>query len=250
MARACARDSTKSRCPPKKSSKSSPLLSCRPRRPRNRRRPSRCLLRHPAVCNRNGHLGPQRRRYKPCLHKARTSKITSHQSSQGKSENKICVFGYCRVSTDMQVQHGCPGCAARDQTLRRRRGWIIEEIFVDGGFSAKNTDRPAFSAHDQGDQGCGTVRSRAVFDQADRLTRRFATRATSTRTLLDPCGCNLVAIRDGINTFEPVSKMLLPFLAIIGQIERQNTGERVKATIATSHEQGGHYGRCRLGSRR
>ena len=42
-----------------------------------------------------------------------------------------------------------------------------------------------------------------------------------------------MAIRDGINTFEPVSKMLLPFLAIIGQIERQNTGERVRCDDRT-----------------
>ena len=37
------------------------------------------------------------------------------------------------------------------------------------------------------------------------------------RDLLEPYGCNLVAIRDRINTFEPVSRMLLPFLAIISR---------------------------------
>ncbi len=41
--------------------------------------------------------------------------------------------------------------------------------------------------------------------------------------------------------------MLLPFLAIIGQIERQNTGERVKATIKHIHDQGGHYGKVPFG---
>jgi hypothetical protein len=58
----------------------------------------------------------------------------------------------------------------------------------------------------------------------DRLTRSLRDICTINEDLLEPFGCNLVAIRDGINTFEPVSKMLLPFLAIIGQIERQNTG--------------------------
>ena len=92
----------------------------------------------------------------------------------------------------------------------------------------------------------GTI-SAVVVTKLDRLTRSLRDLCTINEDLLEPFGCNLVAIRDGINTFEPVSKMLLPFLAIIGQIERQNTGERVKATIKHIHDQGGHYGKVPFG---
>ena len=86
-----------------------------------------------------------------------------------------------------------------------------------------------------------------VVTKLDRLTRSLRDLCSINEDLLEPYGCNLVAIRDGINTFEPVSKMLLPFLAIIGQIERQNIGERVKATIQHIREQGGHYGKVPFG---
>jgi site-specific DNA recombinase len=46
----------------------------------------------------------------------------------------------------MQAQHGL-SLDAQQEDIRRfaaDRGWVVEEIFVDGGFSAKNTDRPAF----------------------------------------------------------------------------------------------------------
>ena len=68
------------------------------------------------------------------------------------------------------------------------------------------------------------VISAVVVTKLDRLTRSLRDLCSINEDLLEPYGCNLVAIRDGINTIEPVSKMLLPFLAIIGQIERQNTG--------------------------
>ena len=89
-----------------------------------------------------------------------------------------------------------------------------------------------------------------VVTKLDQLTRSLRDLLTINEDLLEPCGCNFVAIRDGINTFEPVSKMLLPFLAIIGQIERQNTSERVKSTVRHIQQQGGTMGKSRLVSAR
>ncbi len=181
--------------------------------------------------------------------KARTSKIASHQSSHGKQDNKVRVFGYCRVSTDMQVQHGLSLDAQQEEIKRYAadRGWIVEEIFVDGGFSAKNTDRPAFQRMTRAIKDSDGSIAAVLVTMLDRLTRSLRDLCSVNEDLLEPFGCNLVAIRDGINTFEPVSKMLLPFLAIIGQIERQNTGERVRATIKHIHDQGGHYGKVPFG---
>ncbi|HMU41274.1 MAG TPA: recombinase family protein [Pseudomonadota bacterium] len=182
-------------------------------------------------------------------HRALSSKIRSHQSLVRNTDHNIRVFGYCRVSTDMQVQHGLSLDAQRAEIERYAadRGWVVEEIFVDGGFSAKNTDRPAFQRMTKAIKDSDGAISAVLVTKLDRLTRSLRDLCSINEDLLDPYGCNLVAIRDGINTFEPVSKMLLPFLAIIGQIERQNTGERVRATIQHIREQGGHYGKVPFG---
>lgn len=182
-------------------------------------------------------------------HSIRSSKIRSHWSSSRNTDHIVMVFGYCRVSTDMQVQHGLSLDAQREEIKRYAadRGWLVEEIFVDGGFSAKNTDRPAFQRMTRAIKDADGAIAAVVVTKLDRLTRSLRDLCSVNEDLLEPFGCNLVAIRDGINTFEPVSKMLLPFLAIIGQIERQNTGERVKATIQHIREQGGHHGKVPFG---
>ena len=173
----------------------------------------------------------------------------SQQAAQRNTDHKIRVYGYCRVSTDMQAQHGL-SLDAQQEDIRRfaaDRGWVVDEIFVDGGFSAKNTDRPAFQRMVREIKNSDGAISAVVVTKLDRLTRSLRDICMINEDLLDPYGCNLVAIRDGINTFEPVSKMLLPFLAIIGQIERQNTSERVKSTIRHIENQGGHYGKVPFG---
>jgi DNA invertase Pin-like site-specific DNA recombinase len=178
----------------------------------------------------------------------RSTANKTQQATLRNTAHTTRVFGYCRVSTDMQAQQGLSLDDQREaiKQFAADRGWTVEEIFVDGGFSAKNTDRPAFQRMmreiKNSDGGIAAV----VVTKLDRLTRSLRDLCSINEDLLEPFGCNLVAIRDGINTFEPVSKMLLPFLAIIGQIERQNTGERVKATIKHIHDQGGHYGKGAL----
>ena len=182
-------------------------------------------------------------------HSTRSSKFRSHQSLVRKTDHNIRVFGYCRVSTDMQVQHGLSLDTQRAEIERYAadRGWTVEEIFVDGGFSAKNTDRPAFQRMTRAIKDADGTIAAVLVTKLDRFTRSLRDLCNINEELLEPFCCNLVAIRDGINTFETMGKMLLPFLAILGQIERQNTGERVAATIQHIHEQGGHYGKVPFG---
>jgi site-specific DNA recombinase len=155
----------------------------------------------------------------------RSTAAKAQQAALRNTAHTTRVFGYCRVSTDMQAQHGLSLDAQREEIKRYAadRGWTVEEIFVDGGFSAKNTDRPAFQQMAKAIKESDGRIAAVVVTKFDRLTRSCAICVRINEDLLEPCGCNFVAIRDGINTFEPVSKMLLPFLAIIGQIERQNT---------------------------
>lgn len=157
------------------------------------------------------------------------------------------VFGYVRVSTDKQAEMGLSLDAQQAEIKRycAERGYHLVNIYVDGGFSAKNTERPAFKQMVK-DISNGSV-SAIVVSKLDRLTRSLRDICYINEDILEPYKVNLVCIRDGINTFEPFSKQVLPFLAIIGQIERQNTSERVKASIRHIHDQGGHYGKVPFG---
>lgn len=159
------------------------------------------------------------------------------------------VAGYVRVSTDMQAEFGL-SLEAQEAEIRRycmERGYELAEVYTDGGYSAKNTDRPAFKRMIADIRANPDSLAAIIVTKLDRLTRSLRDICTINEDVLEPYKVNLVAIRDGINTFEPVSKMLLPFLAVIGQIERQNTSERVKATIKHIHDQGGHYGKVPFG---
>ena len=182
-------------------------------------------------------------------HNGPTPGSSSHLASKSNTDHMVRVFGYCRVSTDMQAQHGL-SLDAQQEMIKRfaaERGWTVDQIWVDGGYSAKNTDRPAFrqmaKAIKQSEGRIGAV----VVSKLDRLTRSLKDLLHINEDILAPSGCNLVAVLDGINTFEPTSKMLLPLLAIVGQIERANTAERVKSTIAHIRSAGGHYGKIPFG---
>jgi site-specific DNA recombinase len=58
------------------------------------------------------------------------------------------AVGYIRVSTDMQADKGTSldNQVARIQEYARLKGFILENIFEDAGYSGKNTKRPGFQA--------------------------------------------------------------------------------------------------------
>jgi site-specific DNA recombinase len=58
------------------------------------------------------------------------------------------AIGYIRVSTDMQADKGTSldNQIARIQEYAKQKGFILENIFEDAGYSGKNTKRPGFQA--------------------------------------------------------------------------------------------------------
>lgn len=181
-----------------------------------------------------------------------TANVASQASSSYRTRREtigtmIKIAAYVRVSTDKQADSGL-SLEAQESAIRRychERGYSVAEIFVDGGYSAKNTERPAFKRMVQAIRNGGI--DAIVVTKLDRLTRSLRDICSINEDILEPYQVQLIAINDGINTFEAVSKTLLPFLAVIGQIERQNTSERVKASIRHIQDQGGHYGKVPFG---
>lgn len=61
-------------------------------------------------------------------------------------DKKKKAVGYIRVSTDMQADKGTSldNQYARIQEYAMQRGFVLENIFEDAGYSGKNTKRPGF----------------------------------------------------------------------------------------------------------
>jgi DNA invertase Pin-like site-specific DNA recombinase len=160
---------------------------------------------------------------------------------------RVRVALYVRVSTDKQAEFGM-SLDAQTAELERycaERNWDVAETFVDAGFSGKDTDRPAFKRMIQ------LIKERGIdaiaVTKLDRLTRSVRNLCELNEDILKGFGVNLICTRDGINTFELASSFLMHLLALIGQIERENTSKRVSAAIAHIHDCGGHYGKVPFG---
>jgi len=179
-------------------------------------------------------------------HKAPPS---SHSTSRGtvSGMRKIKVALYVRVSTDKQAEFGMSLDAQRAELERycNDRKWDIDDVYVDGGFSGKDTERPAFQRMIERIKEGGI--DGIIVTKLDRLTRSIRNLCELNEDILRPLSVNLVCIRDGINTFEVGSTLLMHLLAVIGQIERENTSKRVSAAIAHIHDSGGHYGKIPFG---
>ena len=95
------------------------------------------------------------------------------------------------------------------------RRWDIVDVYVDGGFSGKDTERPAFQRMIQRVRE-GEING-IVVTKLDRLTRSIRNLCELNEDILRPLNVNLVCIRDGINTFEVGSSLLMHLLAVIGR---------------------------------
>jgi DNA invertase Pin-like site-specific DNA recombinase len=160
---------------------------------------------------------------------------------------RVKVALYVRVSTDKQAEFGM-SLDAQTAELERychERGWDVADTYVDAGFSGKDTERPAFKRMMQRIQK-GGIDAIAV-TKLDRLTRSVRNLCEINEDVLKGLGVQLICTRDGINTFELASSFLMHLLALIGQIERENTSKRVVAAIEHIHDHGGHYGKIPFG---
>lgn len=182
-------------------------------------------------------------------HNSHTAPTSSYNSDRGTlgTMRRVKVALYVRVSTDKQAEFGM-SLDAQTAELERycaERNWDVAETFVDAGFSGKDTERPAFKQMIKRIKE-GGIDAIAV-TKLDRLTRSVRNLCEINEDILRGFGVNLICTRDGINTFELTSSFLMHLLALIGQIERENTSKRVAAAIAHIHDNGGHYGKVPFG---
>jgi DNA invertase Pin-like site-specific DNA recombinase len=155
------------------------------------------------------------------------------------------VIGYVRVSTAEQADSGL-GMEAQRTAIRAecdRRGWVLERIYEDAGFSAKSMVKraglgEALTALRAGEADGLVV---AKLDRLSRSLKDFANVMTSAHSER----WTLVVLDMGVDTTTPSGELMANVMASFAQFERQIIGQRTRDALAVKKAQGVRLGRPR-----
>lgn len=155
------------------------------------------------------------------------------------------VVGYVRVSTTEQADSGA-GLAAQRAAIESevaRKGWVLAEIYVDAGYSAKNLDRPALA---QALAALGAGKAAAlVVAKVDRLSRSVLDFSTVVARA-ERQGWAVVALDLGLDMSTPTGALMASIVAAVSEYERRLIGQRTKDALAARKAAGVVLGRPRL----
>lgn len=164
-----------------------------------------------------------------------------------KADKRKRAFGYVRVSTDMQAQHGLSLDAQQKQIegYASVYGYEIVGFYVDHDSAKNTTGRPEYQKMiaevDKGKVGFIISSALDRFSRSQRDFLAFQDEYIRTDRV------HLVLINQGINTELAASRQFLPLIVAFAQLERERTSERVKGIISYIRSQGGHYGKIPFG---
>jgi site-specific DNA recombinase len=137
---------------------------------------------------------------------------------------------YARISIDREESISIESQVAALHELCMQRGWSVADdaIFVDRGFSGKNTRRPGFQAMlsrvKRGEFGA------VVVYKLDRISRSVSD-LFATVDEFERNGCSFVASSQPFDTSTPVGKLLLTMLAGVAAFEREMIVERTRDSL-------------------
>jgi len=161
------------------------------------------------------------------------------------------AYGYIRVSTTDQAEHGVSLDAQREriESWCVANGYRLVDVFTDAGVSGKRADnRPALNAaldavceRRNGSSGNGRGGAAMVVYSLSRLAR--STRdAIAIAERIDKAGADLVSLSERIDTTCAAGKMVFRMLAVLAEFERDLVSERTAAAMAHMKANGQRVG--------
>lgn len=137
----------------------------------------------------------------------------------------MTVAGYARVSTENQLEN----YSIEEQTGRLRafcaaKGWTLGELYVDGGYSGGNTDRPALRRMLSHIRRGGV--DAVVVCKLDRLSRSQKDTLTLIEDELLAHGADFVSISENFDTSTPFGRAMIGILSVFAQLEKDQITER------------------------
>ncbi len=131
---------------------------------------------------------------------------------------------YIRVSTLEQAQEGYSVGEQRERLIAycKARDWVIVEIYVDGGYTGSNINRP-------GIQKLITEIDRfdlVLVYKLDRLSRSQRDTLYLIEEIFRPNGVDFISMQESFDTSTPFGKAMIGLLAVFAQLEREQIKER------------------------
>lgn len=151
---------------------------------------------------------------------------------------KTIVAIYIRVSTLDQAREGY-SLEAQENTMRKwcaERKYEIYDLYADRGISGKDIDhRPDMRRlmHDAKAKKFNLV----VFWALSRFTRSVAD-LYDTLELFNQLNISLFSYTESFDTSTPMGRAMIGIVGIFAQLERELTGERIKAAMLVRAEKG------------
>ena len=133
---------------------------------------------------------------------------------------------YIRVSTAEQAIEGYSIPAQKEKLIAfcKAKDYIIGDIYIDGGFSGANLERPGLQKllHDIENKDTDIV----VVYKLDRLSRSQKDTLYLIEDVFLPRDIAFVSMQESFDTSTPFGRAMVGILSVFAQLERENIKER------------------------
>lgn len=137
------------------------------------------------------------------------------------------VFIYIRVSTQEQATEGY-SLGEQEERLKKycdAMGWMIVDVYKDGGFSGGNLDRPALkSMIREIEKGSADI---VLVDKLDRLSRSQFDTLYLIQEVFGKHNVSFVSRAESFDTSTPFGRAMIGILAVFAELERERIKERM-----------------------
>lgn len=131
---------------------------------------------------------------------------------------------YIRVSTLEQAQEGYSVGEQRERLIAycKAQDWLIADIYVDGGYTGSNLNRPGIQK---------LIAETDKFDlvlvyKLDRLSRSQRDTLYLIEEVFRPNNVDFISMQESFDTSSPFGKAMIGLLAVFAQLEREQIKER------------------------
>lgn len=153
---------------------------------------------------------------------------------------------YIRVSTDAQAEEGYSIDAQKEQLTAYcvAKGWKNYELYIDGGWSGSNIDRPEMQ------RMLGDIKEekleRCLVYKLDRLSRSQKDVLYIIEDLFMPHGVDFISLTESLDTGTPMGRAMIGILAAFAQLERENIRMRTRMGMKERVKEGYWMGGGRI----